>query len=192
MFVNFSNVIILHTKGVIIPALFVIVVYYTFLFIDGVMFGIPTVPSLNVILPGVSWESFTASDCGRTPADLANKLTTLLFSKEELGNCNATHPRTKGIRLLDEKRMNAIRCKFLFTHWLKQITKYIYIACSIYVHSTYTIQISSRRTKFWLWHRWRGEAVDGIKAETNKLKVQTCSVVCVLGCLWHQSCAFVL
>ncbi len=71
--------------------------------------GVPHIPTLRTKVSDIPTSKLMAADRGRSPADLYNKLTELLSSKEELGQSNCTPTKTDGIKLLDQECLNGIR-----------------------------------------------------------------------------------
>ena len=98
-------------------------------------------------MPGITKEQLTVADCGTTPADLTNKLTDLLFSKEELASGNATPARTAGISILSEMKLNAIRSKsvgHVYNYKLLTILLYYLMNYGVFLPFTNAVHILMR------------------------------------------------
>lgn len=68
----------------------------------------------------ITKESFTVADCGKSPADLVNKLTVLLFKKEELKKRQCNPCENSGGAVTRWKSPKCHMCKILFTHQLRE------------------------------------------------------------------------
>ena len=81
------------------------------MFTDGLWLGDPA-PSDKVFISGITKNSIArVGNEGTTPDKLAVKLLTEIFDDEVLSKGNCTQPRKKGIELLDQEKVKAIRCE---------------------------------------------------------------------------------